>query len=452
MQLWPDLATDLGRHNDDFTAWEFTVRPGVRFQDGTPVTARDVVRGVRRCLHVRVFPTSPCLTGGPIRSVTAKGHNVVRFDFGRPFPDFAYLAATPAIGPVPPGTAPVYGPYAGHPLATGPYRIDRYRRGRVLVLVRNPEWDPATDPARTQYPDRYVVRAGAPRRDIERVLLADKGPAQTSLTYDTVRPEPFDRSSATRRRLVLGQNPCTTYWAPDVRTLADPRVRHALAYAFPYRAVMRAEGLVPNATAIPATNVLPPDVPGRTPYRIDHRAAFETDPDGARALLTRAHALGTPIRFTYDPRAATSRLIRTAIVRSLGASGFEPRPEETIPGGLAQTLDSVPRVDVRMDTWCGMWNTGGAWFPYLFGAGRNPSGERFSNPAVDRRMHHIARIPLEQQPAAWNVLDRQVMRRWFPLVPLWYGGVVMAHGSRIEGMGDDSVRGMPTWQQLWVSP
>jgi hypothetical protein len=39
-----------------------------------------------------------------------------------------------------------------------------------------------------------------------------------------------------------------------------------------------------------------------------------------------------------------------------------------------------------------------------------------------------------------------------PIVPLWYGGVAMSHGSRIEGMDDDSVRGMPTWSQLWVSP
>src|SRR6185312_11892668 len=42
MVLVPDLATDLGQHNDDYTRWTFTIRDGVKFEDGTAVTAKDV--------------------------------------------------------------------------------------------------------------------------------------------------------------------------------------------------------------------------------------------------------------------------------------------------------------------------------------------------------------------------------------------------------------------------
>ena len=39
MVLVPDLATDLGKHNDDFTQWKFTIRPGVKYENGKTVTA-----------------------------------------------------------------------------------------------------------------------------------------------------------------------------------------------------------------------------------------------------------------------------------------------------------------------------------------------------------------------------------------------------------------------------
>ena len=45
MTLVPDLATDLGTHNDNYTQWKFTIRPGVRWENGRPVTTREVAGG-----------------------------------------------------------------------------------------------------------------------------------------------------------------------------------------------------------------------------------------------------------------------------------------------------------------------------------------------------------------------------------------------------------------------
>jgi peptide/nickel transport system substrate-binding protein len=454
MELVPDLATDLGHHNLDYTTWEYQVRRGVRFEDGSPVTARDVARGVHRCLHGRGFATSPCLGNGLIRSVGMRG-NTVTFHFARPFPDLPYLAAMPAIGPVPPGTTARNGAYAQHPTATGPYRIQQYRRGHGLVLVRNEQWDARSDPARTQYPDRYVVRAGLSERRIERLLLADKGSAQTTLTIDDVRPGPFDRSPTTGNRLVLGGKPCMTYLAPDNRTITDPRVRRALIWAYPYTAVLRAEGLVRGVTAVPATNLQPPGVPGRTSLLVPRHHGFETRPRTARRMLAAAHALGTPLRFPYDPHDRVSVRVRDALVRSLRASGFDPRPER------AQAVGQAPAhapADLRTTTRCGRWPSGTQWVDPVYRSTRpgrtgslDANVEAFSRPAVDRRMDRLVREPLAKQYPDWNGLDRTILRRWQPVVPLWYAGVAMAHGSRIEGMADDPVHGMPTWGRIWVS-
>ena len=57
--LVPDLATDLGTPNADYTEWTFTIRDGVRFEDGTPVTADDVAYGIKRSMDDKKFPFDP---------------------------------------------------------------------------------------------------------------------------------------------------------------------------------------------------------------------------------------------------------------------------------------------------------------------------------------------------------------------------------------------------------
>jgi peptide/nickel transport system substrate-binding protein len=433
MALVPDLATDLGRHNDDYTAWAFDIRRGARFEDGSRVTARDVARGIRRCLHSRVFPSSPC-TGNAIRAVQVRLHHELILRFDEPFPDLPYLAALPAFGPVPARTKARYGTYGRHPWATGPYQVQDYSRGHRLVLVRNDEWDTRTDPARTQYPDRYVVRAGVPEAKIEDLIVADQGAARTTLTLDTLHLDPRMLGDVTaRKRLVLGPDPCTTYLIPDHRTISDPAVRRALIWAYPYRAAMRAAGLMPGLTAVPATTLVPPNVPGRTALRVLHHAGFQTSPRVARRKLVRAHAAGTPLRFSYAEN-RPGRQLRNALVRTLRASGFDPRPQPATAG----------LVDLRITTRCGAWPSGQQWLV--------PAYRSSSTPAVERRMRQIEHLPLDQVADAWNALDHRVLRRQQLVVPLWYGGVVMAHGSRVQGMRADSVHGMPTWSRLWVSP
>src|SRR4051794_38953701 len=48
MVLIPDLATDLGRPNDDYTSWTFTIRDGVTYENGQDVTAADIAFGIER--------------------------------------------------------------------------------------------------------------------------------------------------------------------------------------------------------------------------------------------------------------------------------------------------------------------------------------------------------------------------------------------------------------------
>ncbi|MGH3823494.1 MAG: ABC transporter substrate-binding protein, partial [Pseudonocardiaceae bacterium] len=57
--LVPDLAESLGRSSEDAKTWTYTLRPGVKFEDGTPVTSKDVKYAVERSLDKTTFPNGP---------------------------------------------------------------------------------------------------------------------------------------------------------------------------------------------------------------------------------------------------------------------------------------------------------------------------------------------------------------------------------------------------------
>lgn len=477
MVLVPDLATDLGRHNDDYTKWTFTIRDGVKFENGSAVTAKDVAWGIQRCMDAATFPTGPCqyysnvyFRGGSkyqgpytapnqkFSSVKVDGNKLTIF-MDKPFPDMPYWGAFPANGPVPPGKASDPATYKKHPWATGPYMIKTFNQSKELVLEKNPYWDPTTDPARTQYPEGYDFKTQQPSEKIDQILLSDSGPNQTTLTYDNLlAPDYQTMKQKAPDRLVLGGQPCTFYWGPDNRKITDKRIREALSWAYPYKNAILAGGDIPGVTAVPATNLMPPGIPGRTAYNVTGRKPFQTDPTKAKQLLQEANAVGYEIKFLFRSDDPISVKVKDAIVRALTQAGFKATPvPSTIANYTTDRADTTSDINVRSASWCSDWPSGSTWLPTVYAntdadktgsLGANYSV--FSSDAVAKQINAIQLMPLDQQPKAWNDLDHQVMKQYFPLFPTYYGGVVMARGSRIQGMNDDSALGMPTWNTMWV--
>nr|MBA3233182.1 ABC transporter substrate-binding protein [Propionibacteriales bacterium] len=194
MILIPDLATDLGTPNDDFTEWEFTIRTGVKYENGQEVTADDVAFGIKRSFDRATFPDGaaysndyfldgdtyegPYKSGEEYRGVVVDG-DTLTLKMNKPFPDMPFWGAFPAIGPIPEGKDSDPAKYANHPWATGPYMFDEYTPEKSLTLVKNPNWDPATDPGRHQYVDKWDMSFDGTSAKIDQLMLEDQGEAQT---------------------------------------------------------------------------------------------------------------------------------------------------------------------------------------------------------------------------------------------------------------------------------
>lgn len=471
MVLAPDMATDLGRPNEDNTEWTFTLREGLRYEDGSEVQPADVAYAVKRSFAIEELPDGPTyqrtffLDGmdyrGPFRDgndyagVEVDGRDIT-IKMRRPFPDMDYYASFPAFTGIP-QDADDPATYGRRPLATGPYKFAEYEPGNRLTLVRNEQWDPATDPGRLQAVDRWEFRFGQDTTRLENVVASDNGEGRTTLTYDNVSAATYRFMQEDPGRLVTGTQPCTYLWYLDMTKIKDIRVRRALGYAYPYENAWRALGEIVGVTRIPGTAILPPGTAGRQEFDVLGIGGRNTDPERARALLEEADAVGFEVRFLYATDDAGRVAEKDAIVAGLEAAGFEPKPVvSTVDTLRTDRTDPDAPIDVRSQAWCSDWPSGGSWFPAqwsgdLVGLEGMPNLANFDVPEMDRRQDEILDTMTPEQAArAWGEFDRTLQEEYYPAVVTGYGGVAMIHGSDVGGMANDNVRGMPTFARMYV--
>jgi len=289
--LAPDLATNMGTHNASFTQWTYTLKPGIKWSDGTAVTPMDIKYGVERLFATDVInggPSSYFISGiahpknyaGPYKSgdlstITTTA-TTITFNLSGPNADFDYLMAMAASAPVPykveggPGFTGAN--YTKHPLSTGPFMIKSYTPNKSIVFVRNPNWSQATDTIRHPLVNEVDLTVDTDPVDIDKKLAAGTADADASagvqaefqaniLTNPTLKANADDPVAAAVRYAAI---------VPSV--IPNLHCRLAIFYAWDKAGFIRAYG---GAVAgDPAGGLAPPGISGYT-------ASFNPFPSGA---------------------------------------------------------------------------------------------------------------------------------------------------------------------------
>jgi peptide/nickel transport system substrate-binding protein len=271
-QVVPDLATDLGTPSEDGLSWTFTLREGVRFENGRPITSRDVKYGIERSFASDVVVGGPTYVvdllddpknpyAGPYQdeaadklglgAVETPDDRTIVFRLHAPMPDFPFVLALPSSGPVP-IEADTGAGYGADPVSSGPYAISSVDVATGILLERNPQWDPATDDVRTALPERVVVRTGLSGVERDQALLA--GSADVDLSGAGVQPATTarlaaDEGSPLRERVDdLTTGAVRMLALPtDVAPMDKPACRAAVAATVDRRAVQQRLGGAVNA-------------------------------------------------------------------------------------------------------------------------------------------------------------------------------------------------------------
>jgi len=333
-----------------------------------------------------------------------------------------------------------------------------YKPGSSLTLVKNPNWDPATDPGRIQAVDEWDFSFGEDTAKIENTILSDTGDGQTTITYDNVTPPTYKKvTTDSPDRLVVGTSPCTFMWYMDMTKITDINVRKAIGYAYPYVDVWKAAGEIVGLTRVPSTSILPPGTAGRVEYDVLGIKGQNTDPAKSQELLKEANAEGYELKFLYSTDDPLSVAAKDQLVKGLEAGGFTATPIATTAEKAREERSNYDSpINIRSSGWCSDWPSGGSWFPAqwdgaLVGLEGMPNPANFKEADADAKQKEILDGSAEDAAASWGEFDKFIEETYYPAVTTGYSGTAIIRGSKIGGMFNDSVRGMPTLSIMYTT-
>lgn len=453
-ELVPDLAASAGVPSDGGKTWTYKLRSGLKYQDGTAITSKDVKYAVERSNFARdVLSLGPnyfqqFLDGGdkykgPYKDKSAEGlasietpdDTTIVFKLNRAFQEFDYLVATPQTAPVPQAKDKGID-YVKNIVSSGSYKFQSYDEGKQVVLVRNENWDAATDPLRKQYPDKIVVNlkvnAETIDQDVQAGTAIDLGgtgvQAATQAEVVNNADKKANTDSTYGGRLV--------YMAINTKLKPFDNVecRKAVQYAIDKVSVQTAEG-GPIRGDI-ATTVLPPDIPG-----YEKADVYATDGNKGDVAKAKEHlkACGqTTINTSITARSDRPAEIdaATAIINSLKAAGINATMKQFPSGKYFTDYAGVPKWDadnnvgLMMMQWGSDWPSGYGFLQQILhgdaiGASGNTNLSQFDNADVNELLEKaIGTEDKAARDAMYTEVDKKTMDE-AALVPLTYFKVLL---------------------------
>jgi peptide/nickel transport system substrate-binding protein len=461
----PDIATAEPVVSDNGLKYAVTIRTGAMWDTNPPrqVNAADVVRGVERSCNpntpyggqpdfadvlagytnfcngfAKVSSTSATAMANYINS-NANLLTGVQVDPSNPLTvDFTLTqqaAYFPGVLGLPPfNPAPVESLQSVPASATswqtvmsdGPYKIQSYSPGKSIVFVRNPVFNPSTDPVEKAYVDQIDVSETGNQQGIYQQVLTNS--PQADMMWD-VRPPQSDIpgliSSKSPSFQLLTESAHNPYFAFNTvspnndKALANVQVRQAISYAIDRNLIVQ-DGGGPTI-AVPLTHVIAPGTDGSGPA--DSPVYYPFDPNKAKSMLAAAgpQFQHMTMTFIYRQSVAAQKDYQTlqALLAPIGINlkGLGV-PSGTFYGKYMNpgTPAKQGAWDIADVGWSADWYPTGAksWFEPLFNGNNLPPNSSnygfYNSPTTNSLIQQALAAPNEAAASSlWQKADAQVM-------------------------------------------
>ncbi|MGN6412864.1 ABC transporter substrate-binding protein [Flexivirga sp.] len=473
--LVPDLAEGVGKPSADGLTWTFKIKPGLKYSDGSPVKIEDFVYGIKRSFakesvarngtdYQRQYLVGGKDYKGPYREpnadfkgVTTQGDDTLVFHLVKKVPSFNYFASFPEFTPVP-KAKDTRGDYQKHPLTTGPYKVDSYSIGSKLVLSRNTNWDPKTDPVRHAYPDKVQINFAVTPLASQQRVLANSGAGANTVNIDAIDASLQSKvTGAQKDQFVIGPSSCEYYVNMNVHKI-PLNIRKAIGYAYPWDQIRKAGG-VSQLNYQPATTYAAPSLQGYKKYTpLPYATGQGTgDPAKAKAILKKAGKLGFQLSYYYTGDVPSSVAANTARKAGLEKAGFKVK-DLPVPSAEITKKIADPNAPVNMMNgtpgWCYDWPTGDSVYPVLFSGEGIPDGTtvgQFKNAHINAEMDKIGKMDPKDAAPEWAKLDQEIMTKYVPGLPDRYSMNTATFGKNVKNVSLNPIISMPSLSQIWIT-
>jgi peptide/nickel transport system substrate-binding protein len=427
-QVIPGLAVSWAPVDD--TTWEFKLRQGVTFHDGTPFTADDVVFTFGRIPLVLNSPSSFNFAVKPIDRIEVVDPQTIRLHTVTPSPLLAYNLAAVRIVSRKHGQDAGTGDYNSLKAAigTGPYRVTEFAAGERVRLERNDDWwdkkpvwtavdyrSIANDASRNAALQAGEVDAidQVPTRDVEDlrknpkvVVLSAPGQRLIYLSPDIGQPRNGFVTDIAGQKL-------------PVNPLQDVRVRKALSLAINRTGI---RDRIMDGFSMPTGQLMPLGASGYEPSL----APDPYEPEAAKKLLA---AAGFPQGFGLTLHGPNNRYVNDSKI-------MEAIAQMWTRIGVRTTVDAMPSATffsrvlkrefaIRLTGWASDTGEASSDLTELLASSNPAKGrgavfdpQRYANDNVDRIVEQaLATLDLEKREALYREAERAAMPD-YPIIPL----------------------------------
>ncbi|MGP3913541.1 ABC transporter substrate-binding protein [Nonomuraea sp. 10N515B] len=460
----PDLAEGLGQPSADGKTWTYKIKSGLKFEDGTPITAQDVAYAVARSFDKETFTHGPSYLNELLAwpkdfkgiyktpdvdyksAVEATDDSTVVFHLTKPFASMDYIVQMPMTAPVP-KAKDTGAKYREHVISSGPYKFESVQAGKSLALVRNDQWDAATDPHRPALPDRIEVQLNVNADDLDNQLMSGNihldvpGTGLQPAALGKVLPDPAMKARTDNPVL---QRLWFVSVIPDTKPLDNLDCRKAIMWAADRVANQTAFG-GPVAGGEIATNVMPPPIKGQQKFDLYQTPENKGDVTKAKEALTacgQPNGFSTTMSFRSDrPREkALAEAMQQALDKvgiKLTLKGF---PSSSYFSDYAGNVEYVKKngIGLAAHGWGSDWPDGYGFLQAIVDSRTiRPAGNynlSVKNPEVDKLIDQASsELDATAREKLWVDVDKKVMED-ASLLPVVWAKALLLRGQNVTNV------------------
>jgi len=456
-----DIATDAGKSSDGGKTWTYTLKDGIKDEDGNAITSADVRHTIERQYSKVIFDgpsfVQTWLSGSDYRKALPDGPykgkhlpdsvletpdaKTVVFHFDKPRPDLPQALAMAGYGIVP-KKDDTKEKYDKAPKALGPYKLVEYKAGKSMKLVKNDQWDPKTDNVRHQYVDGYDFTTTIEQSSQTKRLIADQGEAKNAIQFTTsVDPAQIQDvvgSPAVNKRTIKGYQPYVWQMTFNLDRLKDKKIRDAITYALPNQAIIQADGGKYGGEL--AGGLFAPTLPGYDPAYdpFGKQKHPNGDPEMAKKLLDEAgFKKGTKLTYAYSntPRGQKQQVI---VKDALGKLGFDVQAKEIDSASFYEQVGKLNNpYDMYATGWGQDWSSPSTVVTPVYDGTLVYDGASNYSHINDPKVNDLIQKALTQQPEeaakTWEEAHHYIVEKINPAAPMYYSKQLQLFGSNIGG-------------------
>jgi ABC-type transport system substrate-binding protein len=494
----PDLATF--KVSKGSTVFTFTMKPGVKWQNGQPVTSQDEVLGLKRlCNPVQAAPPlaywenniagmksycagfakislskNPSTEIGQLKSYMSS-HNIsglstpnsrtIVITLMHPSSSFINIMAMPMSSPVPPSVnnyLPASVQEEKNFPSDGPYKLVSYTPGASITLTTNPEWSQSSDSLRHQYVKNIDITEGVSATSVQERLQTGDADFEWDTTVPTSDVQSLTASHSKNFFAVFQGG--ITYLAYNMTSTADGgalrkvAVRQALEYCIDKKHLVQVTG--GPAINVPDNQILAPGIIGFKAINPYPSPNNQGNPAKCKSMLAKAgypHGLTLTVTYPNNPPAPAQF---TAMQSDFAKAGVRLKADEQPSQGEYFTYVATPskrnQWDIAYGAWFPDWpgNAAQTYFSPLFDGrlytvGSTDYGDyndSYVNSQIDKA---LSTGSVSGAAKIWQSLDSYIMTKDPGWIPMLYNALPEYYGTKVKNPVYNEEIGAVDLTQAW---